>query len=88
MGMLSTGRTAVPQDMQRDAGRTTDWPSGTRAMQTLKKLPQIAPHSPASTIAPGDVRNARGSSTDYECYEPRLAEANVSVCVHVHVCVF
>ena len=61
--MLSTGRTGMPHAMQCDPGRTTDRPLGTRAMQTLKKLPQIAPHRPASTTAAGDVRNARGSST-------------------------
>jgi len=61
--MLSTGRTAMPHAMQCDPGRTTESPLGTRAMQTLKKLPQIAPHRPASTMAIGEVRNARLSST-------------------------
>jgi hypothetical protein len=37
-------------------------------MQTLKKLPQIAPHNPASATAPVDVRNARLSSTGWQCY--------------------
>ena len=44
-GMLSAARIGVPQLAQRDRGRTIDSPAGTRAMQTLKKLPQTAPNS-------------------------------------------
>jgi hypothetical protein len=65
--MLSTGRTGVPQARQRDPGRTTDIPSGMRAMQTLKKLPQTAPSSPAATTAAGDDNNAALSSTCARC---------------------
>ena len=43
----------APQLPQREAGRTTDSPRGTRAMTTLKKLPQTAPNSPAAAVRPG-----------------------------------
>jgi hypothetical protein len=54
--MLSRGRTGAPQAMQREPGRTTDCPSGTRAMHRPKKLPQIAPNTAAAAIATGDAR--------------------------------
>src|SRR5450432_3417977 len=57
IGMLSAARTGAPQPSQREAGRTTDSPRGTRSMQTLKKLPHRAPNTPASAVARGDERN-------------------------------
>src|SRR5690348_2954960 len=60
--MLSVGRIGAPQLPQREPGRTTDWPAGTRAMQTLKKLPQIAPNAAAKAANTGDDRSAPTSS--------------------------
>jgi hypothetical protein len=43
--MLSVERIAAPQRGQRERGRTIDsWP-GSRAMQTLRKLPKASPNS-------------------------------------------
>ena len=72
--MLSTARTGAWQAKQCDPGRTTDSPRGTRAMHTLRKLPQIAPHNPASATAPPDDSQARDSSTR-QCYGARPGEA-------------
>ena len=58
MGTLSRARTGTPHAPQREPGRTTDCPSGTRTMQTLKKLPQIAPKTAAATMANGDDSQA------------------------------
>ena len=52
---------------QRDPGRTTDSWRGTRAMATLKKLPQIAPNTPAITVMTGDDRIAALSSMLARC---------------------
>ena len=54
--MLSAARTGAPQLRQREPGRTTDSPRGTRTMATLKKLPHTAPNSPAVTTAEGRRR--------------------------------
>ncbi len=56
--MLSKARTEAPQAAQREPGRTTDSCFGTRSMQTLRKLPQTAPKSPAKAMASGDDRKA------------------------------
>ena len=60
--MLSQARTGAPQLPQRDPGRTTDSPLGTRAMTTLKKLPQIAPHTAATAMAAGVERKSANAS--------------------------
>jgi hypothetical protein len=62
---LSQARTVLPHEKQCDAGRTTDSPRGTRAMQTLKKLPHSAPNTPATTSAAGEVSHGshEGSPT-------------------------
>lgn len=38
---------AVPQAGQREPGRAIETPSGMRWMQTLRKLPQMAPQTKA-----------------------------------------
>ncbi len=48
---------------QREPGRTIDSPRGTRTMQTLKKLPQTAPNSPAVTTREGRRRQKGGALT-------------------------
>jgi hypothetical protein len=42
-GMLSYQAISLSQRGQRDRGETTEMPSGTRAMTTLRKLPTLAP---------------------------------------------
>jgi hypothetical protein len=41
--MLSQGRMDLPHFGQWEAGKTMDFPSGIRQMQTLRKLPIAAP---------------------------------------------
>ena len=71
--MLSNARTGAWHAKQCDPGLTTDNPRGTRAMQTLRKLPHRAPQSPAKAMAPGDESQSRGWSTGLECYGERTA---------------
>ncbi len=56
-----------PQEGQREPGRTIDSWRGTRAMTTLKKLPQTAPKTPAITVARGDDRIVALSSMLRRC---------------------
>ena len=49
--MLSRARTGLPQAKQCEGGLTTDMPRGMRAMQTLRKLPQVAPNTTAMARA-------------------------------------
>src|ERR1700691_1599818 len=42
-GMLSYGRIFAPHLGHAEAGKTMDFPSGSRRMQTFRKLPIISP---------------------------------------------
>src|SRR5829696_2026892 len=50
-GTLSCQATGWPQAGQREPGRTSDSPRGTRWMTTLAKEPKARPSRPASTAA-------------------------------------
>ncbi|MGC4117342.1 MAG: hypothetical protein QM765_22835 [Myxococcales bacterium] len=50
-GTLWKGLMAVPHAMQCDGGQTTDWPNGTRAITTLRKLPTTAPMTKAKQVS-------------------------------------
>ena len=80
-GRLSAARIGVPQAGQRDPGRTTDCPSGTRAITTLQKLPQIAPNTAASAVASGDDRRAAVSSMRLDAKVPGALKGNYTVVV-------
>ncbi len=53
IGRLSNAATVRPHDGQRERGRITDSYSPMRWMQTLKKLPQTAPHTAATAQPSG-----------------------------------
>ncbi len=57
--MLSYQEMGVPQPGQRDRGRTTDSPAGTRAMTTFRKLPTTAPTTTAQPAAKGRSSGGR-----------------------------
>ena len=59
--MLSRASTRPPQAKQCDGGVTTEMPRGMRAMQTLRKLPQMAPKA-AATKSAGIRQAARYSA--------------------------
>ncbi len=69
----------VPQARHRDPGRTTDCPSGTRAITTLQKLPQMAPKTAASAVAIGDDRRAAVSSMRLDAKVPGALKGNYTV---------
>src|SRR5690242_361886 len=53
IGMLSYHLSSYPHLGQRLAGRTTDCCDGSRRMQTLRKLPKMAPKRPPMTVRTG-----------------------------------
>src|SRR6185312_188307 len=83
MGTLSNARTGAPQVGQREPGRTTDSPRGTRTMATLKKLPQIAPNNPAVAVAQADERKPRPSPMRVDAKVPGALKGNYVVAVAV-----
>src|SRR5579863_3701880 len=86
IGMLSAARMGAPQLPQRDPGRTTDSPRGTRAMTTLKKLPQTAPNSPATAVAQGDDRRkARLSPMRVDAKVPGALKGNYVAALAVSI---
>jgi hypothetical protein len=66
MGMLSRAHTRLPHAKQCEAGLTTDMPSGTRTIHTLRKLPHSAPKPAAASVAarrkPGELSVGRAST--------------------------
>ncbi len=65
-GTLSYGLIGVRQRGQRELGDTTDNPSGIRAMQTFRKLPNTIPNKKKIAINAATLRlchSARGVST-------------------------
>ena len=70
----------MPQLPQRDPGRTIDWLAGMRAMQTSKKLPQIAPNTAANAVANGDDSKAAISSMRTRAYRTRIASSVARLC--------
>jgi hypothetical protein len=49
-GMLSTARSGVPHEGHRDRGWSTDCPSGTRWIRTVRKLPNTSPRGRNTAI--------------------------------------
>src|SRR5215813_2657750 len=54
----------MPQDGQREFGKTIDSSSGRRWMTTLRKLPMIAPKTPVTTKMKGKGSGVSNSSAD------------------------
>src|SRR4051812_19631721 len=78
-GMLSRGAIGAPQRGQRLPGRTTDWPSGTRAMTTLRKLPTMSPTAAqTATVTTTSTVSARRRAPDADTAAGRNVAAATS----------
>src|ERR1017187_8604123 len=62
-GTLSYHRTACPQFMHRDPGRTIDSCAGSRQMHTFRKLPRSSP-------TPNPINSKRKGEPTPEVYVP------------------
>ena len=70
-GILSYERIAAPHFGHAEAGKTMDFPSGMRTMQTFKKLPMMSPNRKIKTaIRIGEV-------TTRICHKLRSASRRV-----------
>lgn len=77
-GTLSHGRMRLPQARQCDAGATMDSCRGSRAIQTLRKLPNIKPAVAAAEIKMKDENGTQPQYTQRECIDAKMLSMDPS----------